>query len=98
MVASRESFITFPLSGGPSSHMGDDSKIPDIEKVSYKIHHYDFIPSPTIKQIVEDEEEAKFSSQSIRIEESLIGVTPSPAAPEVYDIYDISSSHMDDPK
>ena len=23
MVASRESFITFPLSGGPNSHMGD---------------------------------------------------------------------------
>ena len=24
-------------------------------------------------------------------------VTPSPAAPEVYEIYDISYSHMDDP-
>ena len=28
MVAFRESLITFPLSGGPSSHMGDESKIP----------------------------------------------------------------------
>ena len=29
MVASRKSFITFPLLGEPSSHMGDDSKIPN---------------------------------------------------------------------
>ena len=26
MVSSRKSFITFLLLGGPSSHMGDDSK------------------------------------------------------------------------
>ena len=32
MVASRESFITFPLSGGHSSHMGNDSKIPDVKR------------------------------------------------------------------
>ena len=37
MVASRESLITFPLLGGPSSHMGDDSKIPDVERGSDKI-------------------------------------------------------------
>ena len=52
--------------------------------------------SPTEKQIVEDEEEAEFSLQSIRIEESLLGVTPSPAAPKVYEISNISSPHMDD--
>ena len=56
------------------------------------------MPSPTEKQIVEDEEEANFSLQSIRIEESLLGVTPSPVAIEVYEIYDISSPHMADPK
>ena len=61
MVASRKSFITFPLSGGPSSHMGDDSKIPAIERGSNKIQHDDFMPSPIGKQIVEDEEEAYFS-------------------------------------
>ena len=33
----------------------------------------------------------------IRIEESLLAVPP-PAAPEVYEIYDISSSHMVDPE
>ena len=49
-------------------------------------------------EFVQDEEEAKSSSQSIRIEESLLGVTPSPAAPEVYEISDISSPHMADPE
>ena len=93
MVASIESFITFPLSGGPISQMGDESKIPDVERGSDKIHHDDFIPSPTEKQIVEEEEEAKFSIQSFRIEESLLGVNPSHDAPKVYDIYDISSPH-----
>ena len=59
--------------------MGDDSKI----------QHDFFMPSPTENQIVEDEEEEEFSSQSIRTEGSLLGVTPSPADPEVYDISDI---------
>ena len=78
--------------------MGDDSKIPDVERGSGKIHHDELIPSPTEKKIVEDVEEAEFSLQSIRIEESLLGVNPSPAAPEVYEISDISSPHMDDPE
>ena len=98
MVSSRESFITLPLAGGPRIHMGYDSKIPDVERGSYKIHHDEFMPSPTTKQIVEDEEEAEFSTWSIRIEESILEVTPSPTAPEVYEISDISSPHMDDPK
>ena len=86
MVVSKKSFITFTLSGRPSSHMGDDSKNPDVERGSDKIQHDDFMPSPTEKQIVEDEEEAEFSLQSIQIEESLLRVTSSPAAPEVYEI------------
>ena len=55
MVASWKSFITFPLSGGPRSHIGDDSKIQYSEIGSNKIHHDEFIPSPTEKKIVEDE-------------------------------------------
>ena len=43
------------------------------------------MPSPTEKQIVEDEEEAYFPLQSIRMEEILLGVTPSPTAPKVYE-------------
>ena len=48
------------------------------------------------KQIVEDEEEAYFFLQSIQMEESLLGVTPSLVSPEVYEIYDISYYHKDD--
>ena len=77
--------------------MRDESKIPIVERGSDKINHDEFIPSPTLEKIVEDEEEVEFSSQSIRIEESLLGVTPSPTAPEVYEIFDISSHHMSDP-
>ena len=78
--------------------MGDESKILDVERGLDKIHHDDFMPSPTEKQIVEDEEEADFSLQSIRMEESLLEVNPSPDAPEVYEIPDISPPHMADPK
>ena len=47
-------------------------------------------------EVVQDEEEAESSSQSIWIEESLLGVSHSPVAPEVYEISDISSLHMSD--
>ena len=40
-------------------------------------------------EVFQDEDEAKSSTQLIRIEESLLVVTPSPDAPEVYEIYDI---------
>ena len=47
-------------------------------------------------EVVQYEEEES-STQSIRIEESVLGVTP-PVAPNVYEISDIYYSHMDDPK
>ena len=78
--------------------MGDESKIPDVERGLDKIQQDDFIPSPIRKKIVEDEEEADFSLQSIRMEESILKVIPSPAALEVYEIPDISTHHMDYPK
>ena len=78
-----ESFTTLTLSGGPSTHMGDVSQIPDFERVSIKIKHDNFIPSPAAKKNVQDEKESESSTQSIRIEESLLGVTPSSADPEV---------------
>ena len=58
----------------------------------------DFIPSPTEKKIVEDEEEAYFSLQSIWMEESPFEVNHSPAAPKVYEISNISSPHLADPE
>jgi len=45
-------------------------------------------------EVVQDEEEVEASTQSIRIEDSLHAVTPSPDAPEVHEISDISSSHI----
>ena len=54
------------------------------------------MPSPTKNWIVEDAEEAYFSLHSIRMEESLLEVTPYIAALEVYEIYDISYHDMDD--
>ena len=45
-------------------------------------------------EVVQDKEDAEASTQSIQIEDSLHAVTPSPDAPEVHDISDISSSHI----
>ena len=47
MVSSMESFIAFPLLGGPSSKMGYEYKILDVERVLDKFQHHDFMPSPT---------------------------------------------------
>ena len=47
-------------------------------------------------EVVQDEEEAESSTQSIRIVESLLAVNPSHVDLEFYEIYDISSSHIDD--
>ena len=77
--------------------MGYDPKIPVVERGSVKIHHDDFMPSPTEKKIVEDEEEAYFSLHSIRMEESIHEATPYICSLEVYEIYDISYPQMDYP-
>ena len=45
-------------------------------------------------EVVQDKEEAEASTQSIRIEDSLYAVTPSPDAPKVHEISDISYSHI----
>ena len=50
--------------------------------------------STLFDEVVQDEEEAEAPTQSIRIEDSLLTVTPSPDAPEVYEISDISYPHM----
>ena len=53
-----------------------------------------FSASTLFDEVVQDEDEAKSSTQSIRIEESLHAVTPSLDAPEVHEISDISSPHI----
>ena len=52
------------------------------------------LASTLSNEVVQDEEEAEASTQSIRTEDSLLAVTLSPDAPEVYEIYDISYTHM----
>ena len=59
-----------------------------------RILHPKFSASTLSDEVVQDEEEAESSTQSIRIEESLHAVTPSPDASEVHEIYDISSYHI----
>ena len=54
------------------------------------------LASTLFDEVVQDEQEAESSTQSIRNEESLLEVTPSPNAAKVYEISDISYSHMDD--
>ena len=48
-----------------------------------------FSASTLSDEFVQDEEEAESSTRSMCIEESILGVTPSPVAPKVYEIYDI---------
>ena len=56
--------------------------------------HSKFSASILPDEFVQDEEEAKSSTQPIQIVESLLAVTPSPVASEIYEIYYISSSHI----
>ena len=70
IVASRESFTTFTLSGGLNTHMGDESQIPAVEIGSIKIQHDEFknvlyVHFLATKQVVQDEEEVESSTQLI---------------------------------
>ena len=66
-------------------------------KYSTKRVLYSKVSASTLSdEFVQDEEEAEASTQSIRIEDNLLAVTPSPDALEVYEISDISSPHMDE--
>ena len=47
-------------------------------------------------EVVQNEEEAESSTQSIQIEDSLLAMTPSLDAPEVHEISDISYPRMDE--
>ena len=73
-------------------HYSNLESTPKTTRVLYSKFPSSILPN----EVVEDEEEAESSTQSIRIEESLIGATPSPAALKVYEIYYISYSHMYD--
>ena len=67
-------------------------------KTSLSVPPLNVLASVLSNEVVQDEEEEESSTQSILIVESLLVMTPSHVAPEVYEISDISSSHIDDPE
>ena len=75
--------------------MIDEDHNSTLERISNTISILDpkFLASTLSDEVVQDKEEAKASTQLIRIEDSLHAVTP-PDAPEVHEISDISSSHI----
>ena len=68
----------------------------DITSNTTRVIYSKSLASTLSDEVVQDEEEAESSTQSIQIEESLLAVTPSPDAPEVCEISNISSPHMDE--
>ena len=76
--------------------MIDEDHNSTLESTSSTISILDpkILASTLSDEVVQDEEEAEASTQSIRIEDSLHAVTPSPDAPEVHEISDIPSPHM----
>ena len=76
--------------------MIDDDHNSTLERISSTISILDpkFLASTLSDEFFQDEEEAEASTQSIQIEDSLHAVTPSPDAPKVHEISDISYSHI----
>ena len=80
--------------------MVDEDHNSTLESTYSTIRNLDpkILASTLSDEVVQYEEEAEASTQSIRIEDSLLAVIPSLDAPEVYEISNISSPHMDDTK
>ena len=74
----------------------DHNRTLEITSSTTRVLYSKFLASTLSDEFFQDEEEAESSTQSIRIEESLLAVTPSLDAPEVCYIYEISSPHMDE--
>ena len=77
-------------------HNEDHNSTLEITSSTTRVLYSKFSASTLSDEVVQDEDEAESSTQSIRIEESLHAVTPSPDAPEVHEISDISYSHIDE--
>ena len=78
--------------------MIDEDRNSTLERISSTISILDpkFSASTLSDEVVQNEEEEKSSTQSIRIEDNLLAVTPSPDAPKFHEISDISYPHMDE--
>ena len=70
-------------------HNEDHNITLDITSSTTRVLYSKFLSSTLSDEVVQDEDEAESSTHSIRIEESLHEVTPSPDAPEVHEISDI---------
>ena len=77
-------------------HNEDHNSTLEITSSTTRVLYSKFSTSTLSNEVVQDEEEAESSTQSIRIEECLLGVNHSLATPKVYEIYDISYSNMSD--
>ena len=75
-------------------HNEDHNSNLEITASTTRVLHSKFSATTLSNEVVQDEDEVESSTHSIRIEESLHEVTPSPDAPEVHEISDISSSHI----
>ena len=75
-------------------HNEDHNSTLEIVASTTRFLHSKVSASTLSDEVVQDEDEAESSTHSIRIEESHHEVTPSPDAPEVHEISDISSSHI----
>ena len=67
-------------------HNEDHNSTLEITASTTRVLHSKFSASTLSDEVVQDEDEAESSTHSIRIEESLHEVTPSPDAPEFHEI------------
>ena len=79
-------------------HNEDHNRNLEITSSTTRVIYSKVSASTLSDEVVQDEEEAEYSTQSIRIEESLLAVTPSPDAPEFCEISDILHPHMAETK
>ena len=75
-------------------HNEDHNSTLDITASTTRFLHSKVSATTLSNEVVQDEDEVESSTHSIGIEESLHAVTPSPDAPEVHEISDISYPHI----
>ena len=76
------------------NHNEDHNSTLEITSSTTRFIHSKLSASTLFDEVFQDEDEAEYSTHSIRIEESLHEVTPSLDAPEVHEISDISYYHI----
>ena len=77
-------------------HNEDHNSTLDIIDSTTRVLYSKLSTSTLSQEVVQAEDEAKSSTHSIQIEESLHAVTPSLDAPEVHEISDITSPQIDE--